>query len=53
MPNTTGVLQICDKKVEHFCMVLDGCGEAGYIRDISPGDRAAIDDVDLAVGYES
>ena len=29
-------------------MVLDSCGEAGNVGDIPGGDRAAINDVDLA-----
>jgi hypothetical protein len=32
---------------------LDSCGEAGNVGDVPGGDRAAIDDVDLAGGSEA
>jgi hypothetical protein len=48
-----GVLEFCNKKGKHFRMVLDGGGETGNIGDISRGDRAAINDVDLAGGSEA
>jgi len=47
------VLEFCDKKGEHFRMVLDGRGEACNIGDIYRGYRAAINDVHLAGGSEA
>jgi hypothetical protein len=48
-----GVLKFCDKEGKHFGVILDGRGEASNVRDVSRGDRATINYVNLAGSPES
>ena len=46
-----GVLKFRDKEGKHFCMVLDGRGEAANVGDVPRGDRNTINYIDLAGGF--
>jgi len=47
------VLKFRDKDWEHFCIVLDGRGEAGNVGDVHRGDRTTMNYINLVGGSEA